>query len=91
VRDKIHVGDVIIAVDREDVSKLKGVHGPTSPKNKSKNVRRTITIMKHRFFASNDDFVGRLQASLGREQKSVSLNEKLFSALSIRAAKPFQH
>lgn len=46
VRDKVLVGDVIMAVDGEDVSKLKGVHVSMLLRSKSKNEMRKITVKR---------------------------------------------
>jgi len=46
VKGEIHLGDRIIAVDGEDVSKLKAIHVSMLLGSKSRNVERNITILR---------------------------------------------
>lgn len=44
---KIHLGDTIVAVDGEDVSKLKAIHVSMLLGSKSRNAKRKITVLRN--------------------------------------------
>ncbi|KAL7439048.1 hypothetical protein ACHAXH_004428 [Discostella pseudostelligera] len=46
IRDEIKVGDQILEVDGEDVSKMKAIHISMLIGSKSKNFERLITVLR---------------------------------------------
>merc|ERR1712194_616324 len=69
VRDKICIGDEIMAVDGEDVSKLKGVHVSMLLRSKSKNAMRKITVIRDAGVLPEVDILKESPANAKKEEK----------------------